>query len=104
MAALKSSTPHVMETHSPIWEPDPVANTSVSRALSIHQQDATTAMELEELPPPATTAVSPPQTWKYPRANFWRFVASNYSFVILGVNDAAYGVSVLFAHNDGNIC
>ena len=51
-------------------------------------------MELApELPPPATTVVTPPQTWKHPRINFWRFIASNYSFVILGVNDAAYGVS-----------
>lgn len=96
MADSNIEIPQTMEAKAPILEPDPVASTSVSRSHSIHQQDSTmTAMELDELPPPATTAVTPPQTWKNPRVNFWRFIASNYSFVVLGVNDAAYGVSGL---------
>lgn len=31
--------------------------------------------------------------WNHPSINVWRFMATNYSFIILGLNDASYGVS-----------
>lgn len=33
--------------------------------------------------------------WNNPRINIYRYLAANFSFVIMGMNDAAYGVSTL---------
>ena len=34
------------------------------------------------------------EQWNRPRINIYRYLATLYSFVIMGMNDAAYGVSV----------
>lgn len=39
---------------------------------------------------PATTTV---ERWNYPRTNLYRVGATFFSFLVLGANDAAYGVS-----------
>lgn len=49
----------------------------------------------EGLPPPST-ATPFIESWNNPRVNMWRFFATNFSFVILGANDAVYGVSKTF--------
>jgi hypothetical protein len=41
-------------------------------------------------PPPA--AFSALERWNYPRKNFWRYIATLFSFFVLGANDAAFGV------------
>ena len=33
------------------------------------------------------------ERWNTPRINLWRYLAALYSFIIMGMNDAAYGVS-----------
>lgn len=43
--------------------------------------------------PPPSTAVNSLQKWNSPRINMWRVFATFYSFIMLGLNDAAYGVS-----------
>ena len=35
----------------------------------------------------------PLEQWNKPRINLYRYFASLYSFIIMGMNDAAYGVS-----------
>lgn len=47
--------------------------------------------------PAPTTAVSPVQTWNKPRTNVWKISATFIDFIVMGLNDAAYGVSVLIA-------
>lgn len=43
--------------------------------------------------PAPTTAVSPVQTWNRPRVNIWKISATFIGFIVMGLNDAAYGVS-----------
>jgi hypothetical protein len=33
------------------------------------------------------------EIWNRPRINMWRYFATLYTFIIMGMNDAAYGVS-----------
>ena len=33
------------------------------------------------------------QTWNHPSVNFWRTCAAFWCFIVMGANDAAYGVS-----------
>lgn len=40
------------------------------------------------------------ERWNKPRINLYRYLASLYSFVIMGMNDAAYGVSSDQAHQN----
>lgn len=35
------------------------------------------------------------ERWNTPRINLWRYLAALYSFIIMGMNDAAYGVSAV---------
>lgn len=50
--------------------------------------------DVEEGLRPPSMASSTMESWKYPRINLWRYLASNYSFIILGLNDAAYGALI----------
>jgi hypothetical protein len=44
----------------------------------------------------ADSAASPEklEQWNSPRINLYRYLATLYSFIIMGMNDAAYGVSL----------
>ncbi|EEH22691.1 hypothetical protein PABG_04902 [Paracoccidioides brasiliensis Pb03] len=44
----------------------------------------------EDSSPSVTT--SSLQRWNYPKRNLFRFIATTFSFIILGINDAAYGL------------
>ena len=35
------------------------------------------------------------EIWNKPRINMWRYFATLYTFIIMGMNDAAYGVSFI---------
>lgn len=37
------------------------------------------------------------ERWNTPRINLYRFLAALYSFIIMGMNDGAYGVSIIQA-------
>jgi hypothetical protein len=41
------------------------------------------------------TATNALEQWNFPRTNLWRFLATLFSFFVLGLNDAAFGVSIL---------
>jgi hypothetical protein len=56
-------------------------------AVELHAVDNPTA-DTEN----AVVVVAEAQHWNRPRANVYRVVAACYSFVVLGLNDAAYGV------------
>jgi hypothetical protein len=51
-------------------------------------QSVKEAVEPEALPPAL-------ERWNHPRVNMYRTLACLWCFVILGANDAAYGVSIL---------
>jgi hypothetical protein len=48
---------------------------------------------VEFLPQPSTT-VSVVERWNHPKANVYRTLAILYAFIIMGANDATYGVSI----------
>lgn len=43
--------------------------------------------------PIGTEAGKSLQRWNNPRINMYRYLSANFSFIIMGMNDAAYGVS-----------
>jgi hypothetical protein len=47
---------------------------------------------VENLPSPITQGAEQLERWNHPRLNFWRTLAAFWSFVVMGSNDAAYGV------------
>lgn len=48
---------------------------------------------VENLPSPTTAGPDKHERWNAPRLNMWRSFAAFWSFVVMGSNDAAYGVS-----------
>jgi hypothetical protein len=93
-----------------IVELEPVAQPQASLqqptpALSIKNFSSSTSQKLNAEPknverndfdlPPPSTAVSQLQKWNSPRINMWRVFSTFYSFIVLGLNDAAYGVRAL---------
>lgn len=50
---------------------------------------------IERLPSPTTQAEPKLEQWNFPRRNLYRTAAAFWSFIVMGANDAAYGVSSL---------
>ena len=48
---------------------------------------------VENLPSPTTQPAEKLERWNTPTLNLWRTLAAFWSFVVMGSNDAAYGVS-----------
>lgn len=71
--------------------PDSSTTTSVERKLGTTDHEN---VRDEENPP--STAVNALQKWNYPRANMWRVFACFWSFLVVGMNDGAYGVRSAF--------
>lgn len=80
-----------------ITKPD---NARLPQSKSNLQLDETTSQRsqqedddpVESLPSPTTQAAVRLERWNTPRLNFWRTLAAFWSFVVMGSNDAAYGV------------
>ena len=53
---------------------------------------ATAIQEASNASSPTAALASLPQRWNHPRINMWRSFASFFGFVIMGLNDSAYGV------------
>src|SRR5437667_4649847 len=86
---IRSAT-MVIELH-PQSEPPSQATGTSMHSSSINQSLETSFHRpLDDRDPPST-ATSSPQRWNHPKRNLWRFLGANYSFTILGINDAAYG-------------
>ena len=49
--------------------------------------------EYTDVESPPTEPEPALERWNNPRINIYRYLAANYSFIIMGMNDAAYGVS-----------
>ena len=47
---------------------------------------------VQENSPVPTLVEAPQQQWNHPRINIWRTVVACYGLLIMGMNDAAYGV------------
>jgi hypothetical protein len=60
---------------------------------TIQDEKAIESVATGELPRPVS-AVEALQGWNKPRINIWRFVATNYCFYMMGLNDAAVGVCI----------
>ncbi|RPB19566.1 MFS general substrate transporter [Terfezia boudieri ATCC MYA-4762] len=56
-------------------------------------------VELAEIPPAGAVVVPARQTWNNPSINKWRVLAAFYSFIILGMNDSAYGLETYYTIN-----
>lgn len=52
---------------------------------------------------PSTHSQPQLQRWNSPRLNMWRCLATFYSFVILGANDAAYGALIPYLETWYNV-
>ena len=74
----------VIEMH----QPEAAATKGKGDHLSLHEHSQTL-----RTPPPAT-AVAVLEQWNRPRINMYRTFATFYSFIILGMNDAAYGALI----------
>lgn len=55
-------------------------------------QNELSAVELGEQPQPQERATEALQQWNNPRINIWRYLAAVLGFIVMGMNDAAYGV------------
>lgn len=53
----------------------------------------------ESLPSPTTEADEVLERWNSPRRNMYRTFACFWGFVLMGMNDAAYGVCLEFIHS-----
>ncbi|KAI9163862.1 major facilitator superfamily domain-containing protein [Paramyrothecium foliicola] len=62
-----------------------------AKPRSLQEKDQ--KQDLMVLPPPST-ATSLPQRWNHPRSNISKVVACNWSFIVMGANDAAYGALI----------
>ncbi|KAK0635121.1 major facilitator superfamily domain-containing protein [Bombardia bombarda] len=72
--------------------PEKLESTSASASASASATGAANASDEEAaIPPPAAVEVL--QKWNEPRINTYRFLAANYSFIILGMSDGVIGVS-----------
>ncbi|KAL5113945.1 hypothetical protein ACEQ8H_008163 [Pleosporales sp. CAS-2024a] len=61
----------------------------LSDTKGIRDEDSPT-----DLPCPITQATAKAEVWNHPRSNFFKTMASFWSFVVMGSNDAAYGALI----------
>lgn len=64
---------------------------------SFDRRDSQTGRRPESLSgglPSPTTAVEALQRWNHPRTNTYRSFAAFWGFIVMGMNDAAYGVGL----------
>ena len=74
----------------------PLASSAKTLAIDFGKETSSGPVDFSKnadsaLPPPNNT-VPALQRWNHPKTNMWRVFATFYSFIILGANDAAYGV------------
>lgn len=73
------------------WVSEEPDSQSRSKAISTPMEE----VDFATLPSPTTANTTPQlQRWNYPRINLWRILATFWSFIILGANDAAYGALI----------
>lgn len=70
---------------------------SINAGKTLQEKDP-----IERLPSPTTQADAKLERWNAPRGNVWRTLAAFWSFIVMGANDAAYGVC--FSPRDTFVC
>lgn len=74
-------------------------------SLNIHQTPGSREVltenndPVEVLPSPTTAAAQKHEKWNTPRLNLWRTFAAFWSFIVMGSNDAAYGVCTSYINH-----
>jgi hypothetical protein len=63
------------------------------RALSLNSFNEAQSNDVDGSLPSPITATEQLERWNYPRVNLWRTLAAFWGFIIMGMNDAAVGVS-----------
>jgi hypothetical protein len=61
----------------------------------LNNKTSTDIDPVEFLPQPSTTVLVV-ERWNHPKANIYRTFATLFAFMIMGANDAAYGVCTIF--------
>ena len=96
MKSENYSEPEVQEK-----TPKASINTSVEKSIQIPESGMDEKVGERDLENPASEPESQ-ELWNRPRINFFRYLAAIYAFIIMGMNDAAYGVSfLLLSHQIG---
>lgn len=70
----------------------PRSSFHISETLGSERRVSDDADPVENLPSPTTAPAEKLERWNAPRTNLWRTLAAFWSFVVMGSNDAAYGV------------
>jgi hypothetical protein len=88
----------LQEITQQLQKPENVKLSAPSAGLNTHDAAGSqhvlpeTYDPVENLPSPTTTPAEKLERWNTPRLNLWRTLAAFWSFVVMGSNDAAYGV------------
>lgn len=60
--------------------------------VTMEMQPQVEEQQTQESSPP--TAVNALEKWNHPRVNVYRTLATFWTFLVMGANDAVYGVSI----------
>ena len=69
-----------------------------NRSSKSHEDD-----DRNETLPSPTTATEQVETWNHPRINMYRVLCTFWSFIIMGMNDAAYGALIPYLESYYNL-
>ena len=73
-------------------ELQPAAPTTLRAAGRLLSEDNRKDIDPVETLPQPSTVVSVVERWNHPKVNIYRTCATLFAFMIMGANDAAYGV------------
>ncbi|KAH6656200.1 major facilitator superfamily domain-containing protein [Truncatella angustata] len=74
-----------------IEEQQTTQNSKVLDTTTVAHQSHDAEKADEQEPPPAQSTKPSLERWNHPRINMFRFLVTNYSFIIMGMNDACVG-------------
>jgi hypothetical protein len=91
-------TPQV-EMHPIPLQPAKPQNAIITGSHTGHRLSDTKGIQEDDddpidLPSPTTQAAAKAERWNHPRSNFFKTMATFWSFVVMGSNDAAYGALI----------
>ncbi|KAF2804813.1 MFS general substrate transporter [Mytilinidion resinicola] len=87
------------ETGSKPSQPQSIHSLRISEA----DRNRTCDDPVENLPSPTTQASEKLQRWNHPRGNLFRTMAAFWGFVVMGMNDAAYGALIPYLEEYYNL-
>jgi hypothetical protein len=81
----------------------PITSAALRDPGRLLSEDRTKNIDPAEFLPQPSTTVSVVERWNSPKANIYRTAATLFAFVIMGANDAAYGVSTSGEHRNSSL-